>query len=356
MRTPTHILARLALWPLSVAYRTAVRLRVSAYERGWARTERIEVPVISIGNLSVGGTGKTPIVELVCRLIADAGMRVAVVSRGYKRRGGEPVTVVSRGDGSGPAVDVAAAGDEPYLMAHTLPHTAVVVSPDRVAGACLAVRDLGAQVIVADDAYQHLRLARDVNILVIDATNPTEAGWLLPAGRLREPLDAARRAAAFLVTRCDRIGETKQMEGIFRAQNPTAPFFHSIARAVEVQLPDGGSEPPQALMGRTVAAFCGIGRPGLFLQDLERAGARVAAFLPFPDHHWFTDADLRRVADRAAEVGATAIITTEKDYARLSEAQRESLPLCRLTIQAEIWEERRFLKFLLGQLTREVAA
>ncbi len=356
MRTPTHILARLALWPLSCLYLGAVRLRAATYRYGWVRAERAPVPVISVGNLSVGGTGKTPLVETICRLLDQAGMRTAVVSRGYRRRGGDAITVVSRGDGKGPEVDVATAGDEPFLLAQMLPRTPVLVSADRVAGARAAARDLGAEVVIADDAFQHLRLARDIDLLTIDATNPTEAGWLLPSGALREPIDASRRASAFLLTHCDRIGETAQLEAIFRSHNRTAPFFRTTFRPAELALPDGSTADPRDLHDQTVVAFCGIGRPEFFRQDLERLGARVKAFFTFPDHHWFEDSDLRRVEERARAVGSTVVLTTEKDYVRLGERQRASLPILRLRIRAELWEERRLIKFLLSRLEREVAA
>jgi tetraacyldisaccharide 4'-kinase len=349
VRTPTHILARLALWPLSAAYRRALGAREALYRRGWARVERVPVPVVSIGNLSVGGTGKTPLVEKLCGLLHHHGLRPAVVSRGYRRRGGESLTVVSRGDGRGPAVPVEAAGDEPYLLAAHLPGAIVVVGADRV-GAARAAVDLGAGVVIADDAFQHRRLARDVDLLAIDATNPTEAGWLLPAGRLREPLEAARRATGFLITRCDKVGETTSLRTLYRRHNPTAPFFQTATRPTGLLLPDGREAEPQQLRDEGVIAFCGIGRPDLFVRDLERLGARVRALLPFPDHHWFADGDLEAVAEKARAAGVSAIVTTEKDFVRLSEEQRRRLPLHRLRIEAEIWEERQLTRFLLRGL------
>ena len=336
-------------------YRGALRIRETAYDRGWARVERVSVPVISIGNLSVGGTGKTPLVEKICRLLETDGLRTAVVSRGYRRRGRVPVTIVSRGDGKTPAVDAEAAGDEPYLLATHLPSTVVVVAADRLEAARTAVA-LGAEIIVADDAFQHRRLAREVDFLVVDAMNPTEAGWLLPAGRLREPLTAARRASAFLVTRCDRIGDTAGLKRLYRGLNPEAPFFETITRPTQLLLPGGGAVDPGHLRAERVVAFCGIGSPQLFLQDLQRLGAQVEAFLPFPDHHWFSDHDLERVAERSRVVEARYVVTTEKDHVRLSERQRQILELHQLRIGAEVWEERHLVKFLRRRLGREAAA
>ena len=348
-------MGRVGLWPLARAYGAVVRLRSNAYDRGWARVERVSVPVISLGNLSVGGTGKTPLVEKICRLLQADGLRAAVVSRGYRRRGGERVTVVSRGDGRGPVVGPDAAGDEPFLLAGHLPSAAVVVSPDRVEAARTAI-ELGAEIVVADDAFQHRRLARQIDFLVVDATNPTETGRLLPSGRLREPLDAAGRASAFLITRCDRIGHTTRVRTLFRGLNPTAPFFETIARPTRLLLPDDASVEPDRLVDERVVAFCGIGSPRFFLEDLQRLGARVEAFLPFPDHHWFTDDDLARVAERARALRSTYVITTEKDHVRLSEKQRGLIKLHRLRIGAEFREECQLLKFLRKRLGREEAA
>ena len=356
MRTPTHILARLALWPLSLPYRGALRLRDAAYKRGWARVETTPVPVVSIGNLSVGGTGKTPLVEMLCRKLDAMGMRTAVVSRGYGRKGGAGVTLVSRGDGEGPLVDVRTAGDEPYLLAMHLPRTAVLVAADRVAAARAAVEQANAQVIIADDAYQHRRLARDLDLLAVDATNPTEAGWLLPAGGLREPLEAAGRASAFLITRSDRISDTTQLRSMYRAHNATAPFFHTATRPCGVLLPDGSRIGVEGLRDERAVAFCGIAKPRFFQMDLQRLGVNLAEFHIFGDHHWYEERDVERIEAAARTAGTELILTTEKDWVRLSEAQRRRLPLHRLLIEAEAWEDRALEGFLQQHLTKEAAA
>lgn len=355
LQTPNHLLARLALWPLSRVYRAGVRFRASAYRRGWLRTEELPVPVISLGNLSVGGTGKTPLVEAICRFLEADGLRPGIVSRGYRRRGGTGLTVVSTGNGQGPAVDVSRAGDEPFLLATHLPGVPLVVAADRVAAARRAV-ELGARVIVADDAFQHLRLGRQIDFLVIDATNPTEAGWLLPSGRLREPLEAAGRASAFLLTRCDRMGDPTAIRRIYRPFNPEAPFFETVAQPQGLLAPDGAPVELESLRGAGVVAFCGIGSPRFFLQDLERQGAKVLEFAPFPDHHWFTDAETEDLADRFRRQGADVLVTTEKDHVRLTDPQRRRLGAHRLRIGASVWNERQLLRFLRKRLAAEAAA
>ncbi len=356
MKPPTSIWARLALWPLSLPYRTATWIHLAAYRSGWLTRERVPVPLVSVGNLSVGGTGKTPLVARICSLLAEQGMRTAVVSRGYKRRGDQDLIVVSRGDGKGPLVDVAAAGDEPYLLACALPDSAVVVATRRTEGAHLAARELGVDVVVADDGYQHHRLARDLDLLVMDATAPTDSGWVLPAGALREPLHATSRASALVLSRCDIAPDTARVEALFRRHNPTAPVFHTAARLHEVVVHDGRRLDPSALSGEPVVAFCGIGKPGLFRQDLIRAGMKVVVFAPFPDHHWYTDDDLKALSRRAKDAGATHWITTEKDFVRLSDQQRRAYPIGRLRIVVEVREEQQFRSFLMNALQTGSAA
>jgi len=338
------------LWPLSVLYRGGAWMHLAAYRSGWLTRERVSVPVVSVGNLSVGGTGKTPLVAWICSLLSEQGLRSAVVSRGYKRRGGQDLIVVSRGDGKGPLVDVFAAGDEPYLLAHALPDSAVVVATRRAAGARLAAEQLGVDVVVTDDGYQHHRLARDVDLLVMDATAPTDSGWVLPAGALREPLHASSRASALVLSHCDIAPDTAPIEALFHRHNPTAPVFHTAVRLQAVILSDGREVDPSALSGEPVAAFCGIGKPHLFHQDLLRAGLEVVVFAPFSDHHWYTDDDLEALSRRARDAGATHWLTTEKDFVRLSELQQRSYPIGRLRIAVEVREEQQFRSFLMNAL------
>ena len=354
MKPPRSVPLRYALWPFSLLYRAATGAHRAAYDLGLLAREHVPVPVVSVGNLTVGGTGKTPLVALICTLLEQEGIRTAVVSRGYKRRGAGDVTVVSRGDGEGPRIDVRAAGDEPYWLARSLPRSAVVVAARRAQGARLAVTELGAQAIVTDDGYQHHRLARDLDLLVMDAACPVDSGWVLPAGALREPPRAASRASALILAQCDPAGGCGAAEALFRRHNRRAPVFHSRARPVEWIRPDGGRRSPADLAGQSLAAFCGIGRPHRFLEDLRRAGAEVPVFVPFPDHHWYTDQDLRALSRRARAAGATEWITTEKDFVRLSQQQLQVHSIGRLRIAVEIQEEQEFRSLLMSALQAEV--
>lgn len=355
MHPPSHPLARFALWPASILYGRLAHWRVEAYRRGWRRSMSLPVPVISVGNLTVGGTGKTPLVAAIATMLEASGRRVGIISRGYGRSGGE-VRVVSLGDGTGPRLGARQAGDEPRLLAEALPRCIVVVGADRAEAGRVAIAAGGADVIIADDAFQHLRLDRTLNLLAVDATNPFAAGWLLPAGGLREPIAAARRADAVIVTRCDRIGETINLEARLSRLKPGLPFFHAITRPLLLRGPGGVTAAVEGLAGQKIAAFSGIARPRFFLQDLERAGARLAAFLPFPDHHWYRDADLEAITRRAREAGAERLVTTHKDLVRLTAAQKEALAVWCLEVGVEFWDERRFRQFLAGRVGREAAA
>jgi tetraacyldisaccharide 4'-kinase len=190
----------------------------------------------------------------------------------------------------------------------------------------------------------------------MDATAPTDSGWVLPAGALREPLHAASRASALVLSHCDIAPDTEPIETLFHRYNPGAPVFHTAARLLEVVLQDGRRVDPSALAGEPVAAFCGIGNPALFRQDLRRAGMQVAVFAPFSDHHWYTDDDLKALSRRAKDNGATHWITTEKDFVRLSDRQRRSYPIGRLGIAVEIREEPQFRSFLMNALQAGSAA
>jgi tetraacyldisaccharide 4'-kinase len=355
LKPPTSILARCALWPLSLVYRGLAGAHRTAYLGGWLARDRVAVPVVSVGNLTVGGTGKTPLVARICSILEDEGLRTAVVSRGYKRRGDQDVTVVSRGDGSGPRVDVSTAGDEPYLLAATLPRSAVVVAPRRADGARLAAEELHAEVIVIDDGYQHHRLARNLDLLVMDATCPVDSGWVLPAGALREPVHAACRAGALILSGCHRVPETTAAEALFRRHNAAAPLFHAATGALEWMAQDGAGRRLSELAGGPVAAFCGIGQPERFRQDLLQAGLQVPLFVPFPDHHWYTDEDLKALSRRARKAGVTQWITTEKDFVRLSREQARSYPIGRLRISVEVREEPQFRSLLMNAVQHEAS-
>jgi tetraacyldisaccharide 4'-kinase len=333
---------RLLLLPLTLAgwlYGRLGRLRRWGYRRGLFRAYHAGVPVLSVGNVTAGGTGKTPCVEAVCRILQGAGLRPAVLSRGYGGRLAGPWAAVS--DGEEVLLTPERAGDEPVLLARRLPGVPVLVGRDRRVTAREAVARFGAEVLVLDDGFQHLRLARDLDIVVVDVTNPWGNGHCLPRGLLREPLDALADAGFVLLTRTGRA-EPRRVEAVGRAvrrwshRAPVLPSAHAPASLLDL---NGGDPRPAAeLAGMKVLAFAGIANPTAFFQDLEALGARVVEAVPFPDHHPYAAADVRKLAEWAGLVNAQAVITTEKDAVRLAAFLPLPLPTLALGIEFRVRE------------------
>ncbi len=331
MRAGLHPLVALLLGPPAWLYEGVVRLRNRRYDRQGAAV-RAEIPVLSVGNLTVGGTGKTPMVAWLARRLVGMGRRPAVVSRGYGGNAGKGPLVVSRGEG--PVCDARLCGDEPHYLAQALGGLIVVVGSDRPAGAAEA-RRLGADAIVLDDGFQHRRLARDLDIVLVDARDPFGGDRLLPAGRLREPISGIGRADLIVITRSDGFGSSRDVESVIREHNATSPILRSSHRPLGFFSVAGAPVDPP----RRALAFCGIAAPGEFRRDLETAGVELAAFVPFRDHHRYTNEELRKLR-RTAERKDATILTTEKDAARIGdETAAQELPgLACLRIETVIFD------------------
>ncbi len=291
----------------------AARGRAGAYERGVLAARRLPVPCVSVGNLSVGGTGKTPLVAWLVDQLAALGARPAVVSRGYggSARGPERVT-----SGGGPAA-ARRFGDEPALLAARYPDVPVIVGRDRYAAGLLAVGSCGATVVVADDAFQHRRLARELDILVIDASRGLGNGYQLPAGPLREAPAAAARAGFVML---NRVGSAPDLPGLRRTVAMIAPRA-ALAEAdlVFAGWRDAGSGVPVELpAGAAVYAFSGIANPGSFRRTLELLGMRIKGEEVFRDHHVYAAGEIARLQRAAAASGAVAAVTTAKDAVRVA--------------------------------------
>jgi tetraacyldisaccharide 4'-kinase len=293
---------------LSRVYGRVALLRRAWYQRHPDRRRRLARPVISVGNLAVGGSGKTPVVAALAQLLVAQGERPAILSRGYGRRQTDDgVVVVS--NGARVLVDAERSGDEPQMLARALPGVVVVVSADRHLAGTLAERRFGCTVHLLDDGFQHLQLARSVDLLAVSPEDLQDR--VLPAGRLREPLEAAAGADAILVT-----GDDADVQTVEAALHPPA-VFRVVPRFQEPRAvqPFGDAVPMNG--SRRVVAVAAIARPQRFFATLRGHGWDVARELTFRDHHWFTAKDLKKVSAAAEETGASLVITTEKDAMRL---------------------------------------
>ncbi len=258
------------------------------------------MPVVSVGNLTLGGTGKTPCVEWVARHFRERGVQVAILSRGYGSDAGR--------------------NDEALVLEENLPDVPHLQDPDRVAAAGRAVEELESELLMLDDGFQHRRLHRDLDVVLIDATRPPARDHLFPRGTLREPTAGLRRAGAVVLTRCDQVGpdDVAALRAWLAARWPDVPVATSEHRPLELVCGADERHPASDLAGRTVGAFCGIGNPDAFRRTLAAVGATVADFRTFPDHHAYTRDDVADLARWAAALPAGAeTATTQKDWVKL---------------------------------------
>jgi tetraacyldisaccharide 4'-kinase len=337
----------LALAGLAGLYGAGVRLRNLGYDRGVLPTRRLPCRVICVGNLTVGGTGKTPTVIWLAGALADAGRRVAVVLRGYGRRAPAGVRIVS--DGRGLQEDWPAVGDEAVLIARRLPTVPIVVGADRHAAGLAALAAFDPDVMVLDDGFQHRRLHRDVDLLLVDATDPFGGGRLVPRGRLREGREAVRRAHAVLLTRSDETDRTPALLHELAGMAPGLPVACAIHRPTAVMaLPDGVPAAPEALHGFRVLALSGIANPRSFRRTVESLGMEVAGELAYPDHYPYGAAARAEIGRTARHLGAQAVVTTEKDAVRLGRSLPAGVPLYSVRIDLALVGGREGLERALG--------
>jgi tetraacyldisaccharide 4'-kinase len=328
----------LALRLAAAFYGFAVRARAAAYDRGAIPQRRLPVPCISVGNLSVGGTGKTPLVAWVVEQLLAAGSRPAVVSRGYGGSERGPARVPAAGG----SADAARFGDEPALLAARFPQVPVVVGRDRHAAGTLAARGAGATVVIADDAFQHRRLARDLDIVVVDAARGLGNGRLLPAGPLREGPEALARAGAVVLNGVGAAPEAGELRRSL-ARLAQRAFFAESDVAFAGWRDACSGQAAELPPGTGVYAFCGIANPGSFRRTLERQGLRLLGWEVFRDHHPYREGELDALA-RAAAAGAAAAVTTEKDAVRIprwpgaAPLYRAEVKLVMITGREQLWE------------------
>ena len=334
---------------LSLPYAAGIRLRNLLYDHGLLSIKRVSCPVVSVGNLVVGGTGKTPAVILIARLLRNAGYRPAVLSRGYSGRNIKAVNVVS--DGINILARVSDAGDEAILMARSLQGTPVLTGPDRYRTAQYAIDNLGCNVLVMDDGFQHRALFRDLNIILVDSEKPLGNGFMLPRGPLREPLESLERADLLVLTRSDEDTILTSQASLEKAF-PDMPIFKARHRPKAVRSSKGVEvDPPAFLAGKKVLAFSGIAKPKSFEKTVQALGTSSLGFVSFPDHHLYTEEDIRDLESKTAGMSADLILTTEKDAVKLSPFIRFYEKVYVLTIEMEITTpEGVFAEWLLNQL------
>ena len=336
---PLLACTRAALGAASVPYALAVAARNRVYDAGRKAIHRAPVPVISIGNITAGGTGKTPMAAALARLLVERGRRPAILSRGY---GHDPQSGMD---------------DENRMLARLAPGAAVIVNPDRAAGAARAVAAAGADVLILDDGFQHRRLARDLDLVLIDALDPFGGGHLLPRGLLREPLKGLARADLTVITRSDLVPAERIEEIRARlAQHSNAPVALAEHRpAALLRVCGAGREesmPLSALSEGRWGAVCGIGNPEGFKGTLERLGARVDLVRAYPDHHRYREGEMASLLAEAAARGLQGVLTTEKDADKIAAAlppHGPQTPVLALSVRIEITEGLDALERLLGE-------
>ncbi len=299
--------------PAGLVYGEAMRLRRWAFRCGLRRSYAPGIPVVCVGNLTVGGTGKTPMVAYVVRQLQAMGRTPMILTRGYKSTDGQ--------------------SDEAMLL-EALTGATVIVNPDRVSGAAEAVGK-GADVLVMDDGFQHVRLRRDLNVVLIDATNPFGGGWCLPAGLLREPLGALRQAGVVVITRSDQVDAATcdAIEQKLRRKT-AAPILRASHAPTEFRNLTGDSAPLDSLTNQPVAAFCGLGNPDGFFTTLGTLGVQLAATTHCPDHATYTPELMAQLESLAVEAGAGALVTTEKDGVKLR-PEWFTIPLWQLAVEMQ---------------------
>jgi tetraacyldisaccharide 4'-kinase len=298
---------------LESVYSIGVGLRNRAYDMEAFKSVRIPLKIISVGNLTVGGSGKTPFVDLVVRKLIPR--RAGILSRGYGGKSGEPVHVVS--DGSSLSSPPPVSADEPYMLARKLKGVPVVCAPDRETGATFMAKRFGLDAIVLDDGFQRRSVHRDLDILLVDATAPFGSARLIPLGPLREPVTGARRADIIVITNAKNAGKDRiesLKKDIRAAAGADKPIVTAGGRGTGFFGVDGSQV--RAPTGPAFL-FCGIANPDRFEESLISEGVAVAGRMVFPDHHQYSNDDIARIFHEARKSGAVAIITTEKDTARL---------------------------------------
>ena len=337
-RGPLAALGRIALAGAAVPYRVGVVARNAAFDRGWKTIHRAAVPVVSVGNITLGGTGKTPMVEWAARWFRQRNRRVAILSRGYGQTAG--------------------LNDEGRVLEENLPDVPHLQGADRAALAATAVEELESELLVLDDGFQHRRLARDLDVVLLDALEPFGHGRLFPRGLLREPIGALRRAGVVVLSRTDLVSPERRQAIRAEAERRAGPLPWAEARHAPVGLVDSAGKlgPLDRLRGARVAAFCGIGNPEGFRRTLAGLGVELVGFRALADHHPYSAADIAELAEWAAGgPGAELVLTTQKDLVKVRLDALGAVPLRALRIGLEVLDGAEVLEAALAAIDARIA-
>jgi tetraacyldisaccharide 4'-kinase len=327
-------ISRFFMGVAATGYSVVVGLRNFLYSKRWLEIRTANVPVISIGNITAGGTGKTPLVIWLCKFLQNKNIPCAILTRGYKARG---------------------TTDEPAVIAESCPQAKVIINPNRAEAANEAVDKFGAKILIMDDGFQHRRLARDLDIVTIDATCPFGYGMLLPAGLLREPVASLERADAVVLTRCDQISESElsRIEQKLRLINPDIVVAESVHSPIYARTISGEKITIEQIKGKKIFAFCGIGNPDAFLSTIRNTGANLIGSKIYNDHYHYTDGDIDDIHGQANRLGADLILSTQKDYTHYTAfATRYEMPFAYLAVEIKFISGEDKLK----QLIKDVLA
>lgn len=341
---PVHLF----LYVLSLIYAAVIRLRNLSYDHGLLKQKRLRCPVISVGNLTVGGTGKTPMVIELAGLFMGWSLKPAVLSRGYGGKSTKEMNVISDGRSilSGPDEG----GDEPLLIARRLPAVPVLTGSQRAVTGEHAIEHFGIDVAILDDGFQHRSLRRDLDIVLLDSGHPLGNGHLIPRGPLREPFSSLNRADLIVLTRAGKSGKTL-FERRLAEEFPAIPVFKACHRTGRLTEGDGTFRPPSYLTGKKIYAFAGLAHPDSFRESIELLQGVIVGFRAFPDHHPYTAGDIADIEKEAGSLSADLILTTEKDGVKLAPCREFANRVWILGIDVEIIEEKeRFVTLIRKKL------
>jgi len=331
----------LLIFPFSFLYRISIALKNFLYDRNFSKPARLDIPVISVGNVCAGGTGKTPMVLFIAEYLRKKGINPAIISRGYKRKT-SGIVIVS--DNKHVIVSSPEeCGDEPFLMARKLKDVPVLVDKNRFAAGLYAQKIFNPDIIILDDAFQHRKIYRDSDIVLIDSTNPWGNGSVLPGGPLREPLNSLKRADLIVLS---RTNETENIEPVVQKieKLSTAPITltrYKVKSWIDIK---GKTYNPDYLRHKPVFGFTATGNPESFKKTLKFLNVDLKGFKIYKDHHWFKESDIKTIADKAENLNVGYLVTTEKDMVKLRQSEEFVLPVLAPEIEVDIYKGKNYFE------------